>query len=296
MIKDSFSKMHPIINLIFFSMIIIFTGLFNKPIYMAISFISSFIFSVYLNRKGAIKYNLIFVIPLMIILSVLYPIWNHQGVTILVYVDYNPITLESIYYGISLGVRTASILMWITCYFNIMTSDKFMYIFGAISPKISLYFSILLRLCPRIKERFKEISTGQASIGRNYTQGNLFKMFINLIRIVSMTITWILENIIDVAASMKARGYGLKGRTSFSLYKFSKRDKTMLIIDIILIVVITLGSVFGYNSIRYYPSIKYKFNYVYEAISFVSYSIFAILPIVLDIREDYVWKKLQLKA
>lgn len=122
-----------------------------------------------------------------------------------------------------------------------MTSDKFLYIFGAISPKSSLYFSILLRLCPRIKERFKEISTGQESIGKGYTQGNLFKMLINLIGIVSMTITWMLENITDIATSMKSRGYGLKGRTSFSLYKFTKRDKTMLTIDIILIIVITVG-------------------------------------------------------
>lgn len=296
MIKDSFSKMHPIINLIFFSMVIIFTGVFNKPIYMAVSFISSFIFSIYLNRKGALKYNLLFAIPLMIILSVLYPIWNHQGMTILVYVDYNPITLESIYYGISLGVRISSILMWITCYFNIMTSDKFLYIFGAISPKISLYFSILLRLCPRIKERFREISTGQSSIGRSYTQGNLFRMFINFIRILSMTITWILENIIDISASMKSRGYGLKGRTSFSLYKFTKRDKMMLIIDVILILVITSGSLGGYNSIRYYPSIKYNNNYVYEVISLISYIVFSIVPFVIDIKEDYAWKKLQLKA
>ena len=50
----------------------------------------------------------------------------------------------------------------------------------------------------------------------------------NAVKILSIMITWSLENAIETADSMKSRGHGLKGRTSYSLYKFDKRDAIML--------------------------------------------------------------------
>ena len=53
----------------------------------------------------------------------------------------------------------------------------------------------------------------------------------NLLKIFSAMISWALENAIDTADSMKARGYGLPGRTAFSIFIFDKRDlKTLLYI------------------------------------------------------------------
>ncbi len=41
-------------------------------------------------------------------------------------------------------------------------------------------------------------------------------------------VTWSLENAIETADSMRARGYGLPGRTSFSIYRFDSRDSSAL--------------------------------------------------------------------
>ena len=53
--------------------------------------------------------------------------------------------------------------------------------------------------------------------------------------ILSILVTWILEDSIDTADSMNARGYGLNGRTSFSIYRLDKRDKIILLIIVLFI-------------------------------------------------------------
>lgn len=42
-------------------------------------------------------------------------------------------------------------------------------------------------------------------------------------------VTWSLENGIETVDSMKRRGYGLPGRTAFSIYRLDDRDKGLLV-------------------------------------------------------------------
>lgn len=43
-----------------------------------------------------------------------------------------PLTLESIAYGCAAAVMLVAVLFWFSCYNEVMTSDKFMYLFGRI--------------------------------------------------------------------------------------------------------------------------------------------------------------------
>lgn len=210
----------------------------------------------------------------------------------LFYVDYNPITLESIYYGMALGLTLSAIIMYFSSLFIVITTDKFIYLFGRISPRLSLFFSIILRIIPRIKAQFKVISNGQKAIGKGYTQGNLASMFINFIRIISIIITWLLENIIEVTSSMKARGYGLKGRTSFSLYKINTRDKKILAIFIILLSIVIIGFIIGENTIKYFPMIKIKEKSLISIVVYLAYLGITLIPLIINIKEDIIWKQL----
>lgn len=61
--------------------------------------------------------------------------------------------------------------------------------------------------------------------GAGCVQRRLIKRAKHGIKIMSILVTWALENAIDTADSMKDRGYGLPGRTAFSIYRFDRRDK-----------------------------------------------------------------------
>ncbi|PRR83399.1 energy-coupling factor transporter transmembrane component T [Clostridium vincentii] len=291
--EDSFSSYHPIINFIYFLGVISCSMFFMHPVFLGISIISAMSYSFYLKGMKAIKFNLLYMIPTLLFVALINPIFNHEGMTILLYINKNALTLEAVTYGVASGIMFISVLIWFSSYNVIMTSDKFMYIFGRIIPSTSLIISMVLRFVPRFKRQIKVISDGQKSIGKDVTNGNVFQRTNHGIRILSILTTWSLENSFETADSMKARGYGLKGRTSFSPFKFSKRDRIALIILLILIGTVIMGGVYGENSIDYFPSIIVKPIESFSIYVYTSYLILCIFPIIINIWEEIKWKLLK---
>lgn len=295
--KDAFSTYHPLINFLYFTFVILISMFCMHPVFLVISYICSFLYSVKLNGKKALKFNLLYGVPILIISSILNPLFVHEGVTILTYFNSgNPLTLESIVYGISSSIMLVSVIMWFSCYNAIMTSDKFIYIFGKIIPGMSLILSMVLRFVPKYKEQIKEISKSQRAIGRDVSNGNVFQRARYGLKILSIMTTWALENGVETSDSMKARGYGLKGRTNFSNFRFDFRDKIFTFICSIFAVILIFGIFNGYAKIRFYPSILIEPITLQGIITYISYAVFCLIPVVIDIREDVKWKHLKLRT
>jgi len=293
--KGAFASYHPIINFTFFCAVIISSMFFLHPVFLCISLISSFVYSVYLNGKKALKFNLLFMLPAMLMIMLVNPAFNHSGVTILTYFRGNPITLESIIYGVVNGLMFASVILWFSCYNVIMTSDKFIYLFGRIIPALSLIFSMVLRFVPKFKAQIKVISNAQKCVGRDVSNGTYLERARYGIKILSIMITWALENSIETADSMRSRGYGLKGRTSFSTFRFDARDKGVFGIMIICILIILAGAFTGQNSIQYFPSVKVGELTGFSILVYISYLLLSFTPMLLDLKEEVKWRHLQSK-
>lgn len=290
---NSFENYHPLVNFYYFSFVIVCSMFFMHPIFLIISLTSAFIYSVVLKGRRALKFNILYMLPLMLITALINPAFNHEGVTILFYLKGgNPITLESIVYGIVAATMFISVIVWFSCYNEIMTSDKFIYLWGRIIPSLSLIFSMVLRFVPKYKAQIKVISNAQKAIGRDVTKGNIIRRARNGIKILSIMVTWALENAIETADSMKARGYGLKGRTSFSNFKFSKRDKIVLFLMIVLSLIVIIGVLMKVNRIRYFPRIKIARNTIFTLIVDISYFLFCIMPIILTVIDEIRWKRI----
>lgn len=291
--KDTFSSYHPIINFTYFCTVILCSMFFMHPVLLAISAAAAFTYSAHLNRRKALRFNLLYLIPSMIVVALINPLFNHRGITILCYVRDNPLTLESILYGIATGLMFASVILWFSCYNAVMTSDKFIYLFGRIIPASSLIFSMVLRFVPKFKAQIAQISNAQKCVGRDVGNGTYLERIRHGIKILSIMVTWALENAVETADSMKSRGYGLKGRTSFSIFRFDTRDKGIFLIMIAFIGVLFIGACLGQNNIQYFPSIKITEMNGFSILVYSVYFIFCILPIALNIMEDIKWKHLQ---
>lgn len=291
---NSFENYHPVINFYYFSFVIICSMFFMHPVFLLISLSISFTYSIILKGIKALKFNVIYMLPLLIATAFINPAFNHEGVTILFYLKGgNPITLESIVYGIVTSIMFISVILWFSCYNEIMTSDKFIYLWGRVIPSLSLIFSMVLRFVPKYKSQIKVISNSQKTIGRDVTQGNIIRRARNGIKILSIMVTWALENAIETADSMKARGYGLKGRTSFSNFKFSKRDKVVLGIMIGLSLIVIIGVTLKVNRILYFPRIRIARNTSFSLIVDISYFLFCSIPIVLTIIDEIKWRSIK---
>ena len=120
---------------------------------------------------------------------------------------------------------------------------------------------------------------------------------------VSILVTWALENAIETADSMKSRGYGLKGRTAFSIYRFNRRDKILGALLAGLCIVFGYGCHEGAAFSQYNPRIllagftifgrvpRQSCSPVLAVITFVSFGIFCFLPLMLDLSEEYAMRR-----
>jgi len=291
--KDNFGTYHPMINFTYFFMVISFSMIFLHPVLMLISFTAAFTYSVYLNGEGAVKFNLAFVLPMMLVAAMVNPLFNHSGMTILYYFRDNPITLESIVYGLATGFMFGSVIIWFSCYNAVITSDKFIYIFGKIIPAMSLVFAMVLRFIPKFKAQIRIVSNGQKCIGRDITNGTLLQRISHGIKIVSIMITWALENGIDTADSMRARGYGLPGRTSFSIFRFDSRDKIAGIVESVILAFVVNAAVMGENTIQFFPYIKMSEPSIMGVSGYAAYSLLCFGPLIIDLIDRLRWKRME---
>lgn len=290
---NTFKTYHPIVNFTFFVAVIVFTMFFMNPFFLAVSFAASFLYSVLLKRNKALKFNLLFALPWLLVIAVLNPVFVHQGATMLFYVNDNPITLEAIEYGFAAGVMLVSVLMWFTSYNEVMTSDKFIYLFGRIIPALSLIISMTLRLIPRLKSQIRQISHAQKCIGMDTSTGNILQRAMHGIRIISILTTWALENVVETADSMKARGYGLRGRTAFSPFQFDRRDASCLAVIVVTVTVCIAGQMSGVAYFQYYPYVKWVQAQPFTIVMAAAYLLLCFLPPILEIREEIKWHSLK---
>ncbi len=296
MMRDSFSTFHPIVNFTYFTAVISFGMFFLHPVFLGIALVSSFAYSVMLKGKRAVKFNLIYMLPMLLFMAILNPAFNHEGVTILFYLkNGNPITLESIFYGVAAASMFSIIILWFSCYNEVMTSDKFIYLFGKILPALSLIFSMVLRFVPRYTAQIKVISNAHKCLGRDFSQGNIIKRAQNGIKILSIMTTWSLENAIETADSMKARGYGLPKRSSFSIYRFDNRDKIAFTMILGLVIVVLIGAAMGENTMRFFPSVILKDIRTFSISIYFAYFILCMLPIFTNIMEEIKWRYIESK-
>lgn len=292
--RDTFSGYHPIINFLYFGLVLMFTMFFMHPLCLGISLVSALTYSVYLRGDKALRFSLLYMLPMMLIAAIINPAFNHEGATILTYLPSdNPLTLESITYGIAAAVMLASVMVWFTCYNEVMTSDKFVYLFGRIIPALSLVLSMTLRFVPKFTAQIKVVRDAQRCIGRDVSEGSIFQRAKNGLTILSIMITWSLENAIETADSMKSRGYGLPGRTAFSIYRFDSRDRTALMWLLFCGMYIVSGWIAGGLYWRYYPTMKGVPISPFPISFMLAYLALCLTPVILNLASDRNWRSIR---
>lgn len=292
--KDIFSGYHPAVSMLYFVLVIGSTMFLSHPVCLGISLVCALTYSIYLKGKKAVRFNLIYMLPLLIITALINPAFSHRGVTVLFYLPGgNPLTLESILYGIFAAFLLITVIAWFSCFNAVMTTDKFVYLFGWIIPALSLVLSMSLRFVPRFTAQIKVISNAQKCVGRDASNGGIIRRAKHGIKILSILVTWALENAIDTADSMKARGYGLPGRTAFSVYRFDRRDKTALLFLLLCGGGVIVAAFMGKLEFAFMPILSGAEFDLCQAGVFALYLALCAMPIIVNGKEALKWKLLR---
>ena len=292
--RDAFSSYHPAVNFLYFGLVLFFTMCFLHPACLLLSLAAALRYAVCLNGRRAVRRSLRYLLPAALLAALINPAFNHQGATILTYLPSgNPQTLESMAYGLAAAALLSAVVTWFSCYTAVMTSDKFVYLFGRVIPALSLVLSMALRFVPRFQVQARAVSQAQRCVGRDVSDGSLLQRLRNGVTILSILLSWCLENALETADSMKSRGYGLPGRTAFSIYRLDDRDQAALW---------WLGALGGYIlsmwgaggfACRYFPTFRLAPRDGWSLSGLLAFGLLCLTPVIIDRREDRQWTRLR---
>lgn len=286
-----FEQCHPAVNLIYFAAVILGTITFRHPVFLSISVLCAAAYSIKRNGWKAVVFDLSLLI-FVAVFAVYYGTIHHFGVTDLgVLFSGNHITLESVVYGIVLGVCAAGVMIWFSCVYSVFSSDKVVYLFGRISPRLSLALTVLLRMVPRIKCEARRINRARQGIGRGVSQGNVFRRLRNGICIFSMLISWFIEAMGTASDSMRSRGSTLRGRRAFSVYRFDNRDRAYVIGTFLCLTVTLMSLLLDQVDMQYDPRLVFPKVTSMSYLFFGGYAMLCLMPLLLELWTQYRFER-----
>lgn len=161
----AFSSMHPFVLMIYFVSVLITAMFINNPIIQLSALLGGIAFCGMLTTAKQKLSDIAFYIPLFILISITNPLFSHNGETPLFFMNGNAVTLEAIAYGVFIAVMVIGVMLWCKCYSIIMTSDRFLYLFGRVLPKPAIVMSTALRYIPMLKRQSEKSEKGTKGYG-----------------------------------------------------------------------------------------------------------------------------------
>lgn len=286
---SSFGNFHPISLFVYYISVIVLTMFTKNPIMLAFALFGSALFIIITNGAKDFFKSMRFYLPLFLIITVTNPLFSHNGKTILFFMNDNPVTLEAILYGADMALMICAVMFICRCMNFVMESDKLLCVFGTFSPKLSIVLSMSLRFIPLFKRKWKEIKDAQFSLGY-FSEKSFYGKIVCYARVFSSLVTWALENAVITAKSMRARGFSLGGRKSFSMFSFKKRDAAMLSVCIILVFAVVSGYFTDSVDFYFYPEIAMSDISVMSYITYAAFGIISFFPFIFEAKEALKWK------
>lgn len=286
--QDAFSACHPAVNFLFFLGAIGFGATFQHPAYCAAGCICAGCYYLLLRGRRGFK-MLGGMVGVFLLLSLVNPLVNHSGKTVLFTYFEKKYTLEALYYGMALGAIMVVMLLWFGCYSAVLTSDKFTALFGNVIPALSLLLVMVLQMIPALTRKAQQILLARRAIGKGISQtGKLTDKAKDGATVLSALTDWALEGSLVTADSMRSRGYGTGKHTHFQLYRMTRRDWVLLALILGLEIAVVMA---GGTSASFTPRLKIS----PLGWGFPLYCCLLLIPTILHLKEAVVWQFLHWK-
>jgi energy-coupling factor transport system permease protein len=286
-LNNLFAQYHPAANFLYIAAAV-FCGMYTlTPACVALSFICGSVYSIFLNGWRAYVKALKLLSIMFVIVALFNPIANHRGVTELFHLFGNqgwPVTMESIVYGICSGGMLASIFVWFQCYQALITTDKFMYLFGRAAPTLAMVMSMILKLVPVTIRKYHDIGESQSALYESNDSLDRRGRIRSAVRLSGVLLGRTMEDSIETADSMRARGYGSGKRTRFTIYRFTPGDIISLAALAILFVTVFVCITLSNRGLSFFPIIRAPKDTALNTILFAFYALLLLYPFIIEVR------------
>jgi len=247
-LPQRFSLLHPGVMMLFFVAVLVVTLISYHPLLLLLSLVLAAAgVALYLGSRSLLQ-TFAWLIPSAVIVVGFNVLFNRRGATELATLQFFgssfTFTQESLFFGASIALMLAAIMLWFRLYQHFMTSDRFLYLAAPVMPTTALATAMVQRWIPLTKYRWQQIRRAQKSL--QIDSGKRRRdQYRALTQSLSALMSWSMEDAIEAADSMQARGYRSKKehrRTSFRAYRFTSTDAaaTALIATLFAIATVTI--------------------------------------------------------
>lgn len=244
----NFDSMHPVVPTIYFVGTIGLVMFALQPVLVALGLLGGLACSVAYRGWRATVRGLRWQLPLAALICLANPLFSASGSTVLWRWGGFAVYAESLAYGAMMGCLMISTVLWFECASVALTQDKVLAVGGRVLPTVSLMVSMAAQLVPQLVRRGHTVSDamractaatalagkkdgadGGAAPGE--TDGRpgarLRRRVAPHARLWDVLMGWALEDSIERADAMRARGWGVleaRRRTSYVAYRLRRSD------------------------------------------------------------------------
>lgn len=237
---DIFAKRHPVVIFAYYLIAFMIMLIIGHPVLFAIT-AGCMVFCRFLQVGGRLCLRSLFyslgAIALCLIIN---PLCNHRGVTLLFTIGDMRITKEAVLYGGHMALLLVASIYMFSCFSYYMTAEKIMSLMGKHFPSFSMLFSMILRVVPKVKKDFREITQ---------LHGNRPKVWSVLLGIE-------MEEAVERSIAMRQKKFGEKKRSHYWSTTMVWQDWFMVIVMCGMLVYLVWLRVAGIAYVRYFPSIQ----------------------------------------
>lgn len=296
--NNLFYKYNTISILTYLGVIFFLALVFSHPIFLLALLASQamVVYSAGIFDKWKVYFKIS--LSMILVLTVVNSLIVKSGITIIFRKTGIPligelrISLESIIYALTMGVKLIVILS-VFCFFTYAVSpDKTLKLISKWGKKTSLTLILAVRLFPLMIGDYRRIVEAQQYRGVDFDEKGIRKKVKKYIPVINNMLIASLERSFQLAESMSARGFGVTKRSFLNKEYWKPRD-TILIINSIMVLVLALVSVLE-NSLVYIYYPKYT-KITLESVNYsLGFLLLAILPVILNWGWNK-WRYLRLK-
>ena len=125
-----FDKCNPFPALFYFISVTVLAALFNNPYHTAVTLAASIVMFVFMRGRARVALSFFVVFILTFIVN---PLVSKKGATPLIFIGNDPITLESIIYGLNSAAMILSVMFLFFTFTRLLDSEKLLYLLSPFS-------------------------------------------------------------------------------------------------------------------------------------------------------------------
>lgn len=276
----AFDTSHPAVPAAYVAITLALTMCSLQPVLIALSIAGALAYACRLHGLPGALGPLRWQLPVIAIVALANPLFSASGSTELFRIGHHAVYLESLCYGAAMGGMLVASMAWLRSASELLGFDKVMALFGNAAPVIALMVSMSMRLIPRFLRKGRMVLAVQDCIGRSLGESGADAVRQRL-RLSSVLMGWGMEDSLETADAMRARGWGgAPRRTTYTRHRFTGADAAALLALAASGVLVAALAWVATSQYEFYPQMSRLAPWW----GYIAYGAWMLVPAVLDAR------------